>query len=808
MKTFKFVPQGAMTVMVVLFALFGFGGRPAEAGTITGNIQTATGGAVANGTLGFVLSQGAVLSGTGTLVTSQVNCYTSNLGNVVGLPDPLANPVLSTNTASGTLASGTYYVKLTYFNASGETIAGPEGSVVLSSQGTVIVAAPVLQPASATGYKVYIGSSSGTETLQSSVSGFGQYQQIAPLVSGAALPGSNTSVCSIAFSDTLVPTGTSYRVSLTNKNGAPLAGFPQTWCTYGGLSGTINVSIGAPTGNCSTSGVFYPTPIFANQQNGGGTQTINGTLNISQNMSIGGNLNVVGTITSTGGWNGAFTAKSVNSVKNAAFYLGADMGAQINAAIADFSGACGRVIVPTATYAVSTQIRKPKCIDLDLQGSVLNFTASSLPVIITGDSGVTTSFTMGAIRNGVINGAGAVSNPLGIWLGGDSGGTSAPTNYTDFLDSFVNVTVQNFAAAYKVGYKAYQIYWIGGIIQQNTWGIQNANQFYSENMNLHGTQIFNNTGNGLVVDAGSDFHLYGVSLDYNAGGAIQLQSGGVSMQGGNIEQLSGLAINSPASANALIVGLYNVRMALTDVAGSQAAFMAIAGTNSNLTADGLHLIHLHAVTEVVNWTAAGTANSATLHFHDDSGTSILPTSAAPNIQNLTFSAPWLPFTSTVLNATSYLVNGTPTIVRVGADFTTAANTSLQTITGLTWTLVANLAQNVPFSCHLLYSQATGAVADQFGVQSAGLAPTLFVAKARVQTNSTAFIAQNLPGLASTTATAVVTFTPSAITTIWEADISGLIENPSGVSTAINIMAQTSNAADLLTVKRGSFCRVY
>jgi hypothetical protein len=43
---------------------------------------------------------------------------------------------------------------------------------------------------------------------------------------------------------------------------APISGFPQTWCTYGGLMGTLNVSIGTPTGNCSTNGVFYPTPLF------------------------------------------------------------------------------------------------------------------------------------------------------------------------------------------------------------------------------------------------------------------------------------------------------------------------------------------------------------------------------------------------------------------------------------------------------------------------------------------------------------------------------------------------------------------
>ena|ERR1700676_4073151 len=52
--------------------------------------------------------------------------------------------------------------------------------------------------------------------------------------------------------------------SLTSRTTSPtpISGFLQTWCTYGGLAGTINVSNGTPTGNCSTNGVFYPTPLF------------------------------------------------------------------------------------------------------------------------------------------------------------------------------------------------------------------------------------------------------------------------------------------------------------------------------------------------------------------------------------------------------------------------------------------------------------------------------------------------------------------------------------------------------------------
>jgi hypothetical protein len=198
------------------------------AGTVTGRLQTATGGAVTNGTLSFRLSQPAVIVGTASVVTSPASCYISAAGNIVGVPDPLVAPVLSANTISGSLPAGTYFVVVTYAGASGESVASPESTVVLSAQGTLIVSGPVKQPANATGYNVYIGSASGTETLQANVSGFTQYSQTSALAGGAAVPPSNSSVCSLAFSDQLIPSGTYYAVNLVNKNGSIMAGFPQT----------------------------------------------------------------------------------------------------------------------------------------------------------------------------------------------------------------------------------------------------------------------------------------------------------------------------------------------------------------------------------------------------------------------------------------------------------------------------------------------------------------------------------------------------------------------------------------------------
>lgn len=255
----------------------GLGGVAGPTSSIIGQIQTATGGTINNGALTFTLSQPAVVSGSASIVTQQSSCYTSTNGNIVGIPDPLALPILSTNTASGTLPAGTYYVKIHYVGGNGVSVVSAEASIVLSAQGTVIVSPPLIQPSPATGYGVSIGSATQTETIQGVVTGWSSFSKSVPLVAGSSPPATNTSTCNVYFSDQLIPTGTNYIVNLLNKNGSQVAGFPQTWCTYGGAGATINVSQGAPTGNCNTSGVFYPTPIFANPQNGA-SQAITGIL--------------------------------------------------------------------------------------------------------------------------------------------------------------------------------------------------------------------------------------------------------------------------------------------------------------------------------------------------------------------------------------------------------------------------------------------------------------------------------------------------------------------------------------------------
>jgi len=150
----------------------------------------------------------------------------------------------------------------------------------------------------------------------------------------------------------------------------------------------------------------------------------------------------------------------------------------------------------------------------------------------------------------------------------------------------------------------------------------------------------------------------------------------------------------------------------------------------------------------------------------------------------------------------------PVLLTVASDFTTAANTSLQTITGLSTTMPASTVAVASFHCSLNWTQATGTAAVAFGIQGATTAPTSINANATSFSNTTAETTGTLNGLTTTTATAIVSVAPSAITTIWKAEMDGTIEAPSNASpTVVNWMVSTATSADAVTVKRGSYCSV-
>lgn len=145
---------------------------------------------------------------------------------------------------------------------------------------------------------------------------------------------------------------------------------------------------------------------------------------------------------------------------------------------------------------------------------------------------------------------------------------------------------------------------------------------------------------------------------------------------------------------------------------------------------------------------------------------------------------------------------------VSTNFTTAANTSLQTITGLSFNLLP-VAANYQFHCALAYSQGTANAAVAFGIQAATVNPTNIFATGTIGTSTTAATSGVLATLSSTTATSIVSATPSAITTNFTATLDGTIEEPANdAGQVINIMVSTATSGDAVTVLRGSYCYVY
>ncbi|HLW53253.1 MAG TPA: hypothetical protein VKW06_10460 [Candidatus Angelobacter sp.] len=146
-------------------------------------------------------------------------------------------------------------------------------------------------------------------------------------------------------------------------------------------------------------------------------------------------------------------------------------------------------------------------------------------------------------------------------------------------------------------------------------------------------------------------------------------------------------------------------------------------------------------------------------------------------------------------------------VRLTSDFTTSS-ASLVAISNaagnqLLWTL-PSLAMNWSFHCDLAYSQATAAAANAFGIQAATNAATRIDASGTVYTAAAVSTSADLTNLTTTTATNIVTFTPSATGTVFHSVLEGTIQASSSPPT-VNIMVLTGNASDAITVKAGSYC---
>jgi hypothetical protein len=170
-----------------------------------------------------------------------------------------------TQTAGGTLAATTYYVRSTWVTASGETTGATETSLAVSANNVLNVAAPASPPANATGWNVYVSTSTGIETKQNASPIATTTAWVEPttgLIAGTALPGSNTAWITSTNENvvnwTAVTGATGYVVyrsttsgNFTNATSYTVSGGTTVTFTDTGATGTTATP---PTAN--TSGQF------------------------------------------------------------------------------------------------------------------------------------------------------------------------------------------------------------------------------------------------------------------------------------------------------------------------------------------------------------------------------------------------------------------------------------------------------------------------------------------------------------------------------------------------------------------------
>ena len=372
--------------------------------TLSGTLQSSNGMPAQNYSLSFTLSQFGYISGTGVVINAATSCATSTDGSVVGVPNPLGSPVVSTG-FTGTLPPANYYVKIIYYDASSNvTLASPERVIQLNSTGQIVVAPPVGGlPAGASGMKVYISTSTNLETLQGSTVGSASYTQSIPLVSGANPPSSNTTLCKQIANDAIWPTGTGYTVAMTDTGGNTLPGYPMQWQLMGPNT-TINLSSGLPYYHGT---VYFPTPILASPINHA-LQTISGPLGLTGYSLV--NVGAIGVGTSLPAWPIDVENGYINT--NAGYLLNGSGGSVGQALLSDGTAFDTPTSVLTQNPYATTQITLTTA--TSDTGTLTGIGPSSLcfqsPVNSTAAANATLAYTQAGTNTFTVHHAGTVAS--------------------------------------------------------------------------------------------------------------------------------------------------------------------------------------------------------------------------------------------------------------------------------------------------------------------------------------------------------------------------------------------------------------
>jgi hypothetical protein len=209
-------------------------------------------------------------------------------------------------------------------------------------------------------------------------------------------------------------------------------------------------------------------------------------------------------------------------------------------------------------------------------------------------------------------------------------------------------------------------------------------------------------------------------------------------------------------------------------------------------------------------TSLAIGGGSALTTSNQTGTGSLALATAPTITNAALTTPTASGATLTGITTAALTKITPQALQVGgSNYTTSATTlaGAGVITGLNFVGPVSLASKWSFHCEIVYSQATGAAANLWGVITAATAPAALGMAAEVLTNQTGSMNSNaVNGITGITATTIVTSTPSAFGAIgtsadmFTAHLWGTLEAPSNATPSqVGIAVATGNASDALTI---------
>lgn len=268
--------------------------------------------------------------------------------------------------------------------------------------------------------------------------------------------------------------------------------------------------------------------------------------------------------------------------------------------------------------------------------------------------------------------------------------------------------------------------------------------------------------------------------------------------------ISGLTLTGVTSVTSLSVG-GGTALTTSNQSGTGSLVLATSPAIASATLSGPTFTGTAAGSVFTASTSLAIAGGTALTTTNQTGTGSLALNISPTITTPNLASPTL-----TGNSTAALTKVTPQALAVtGANYTTSATTlaAAGVITGLNFTGPVSLLSKWSFHCNIVYSQATAAASNLWGVISAGTAPTSLGMGAEVLTNQTgAMNASAVNGITGATATTIVTSTPSAFGPIgttadmFTAHFWGTLEAPSNATPSqVGIAVATGNASDAVTV---------